>query len=104
MSSYENHKNYNSKITLDSGEEYFVYVNWLHNNDLDHWKGWSCDAGVTHFFVNKNYDIWDGMCKNAYLGNILKEWSPLTHNVCMLETCTGCTADLSSRKSKNVEK
>jgi hypothetical protein len=102
LSKFENHKNYNCKITTDMGEEYLVYANWIHNNRLDSWQGWSCDAGHTRFYIDKNFNVWDGECKNRQLGNVLTNWAPITDNVCRRSTCTGCTDDLLTRKHNNA--
>jgi hypothetical protein len=100
LSQFENHTNYNCKIILDSGEEYLVYANWIHNQDLDRWKGWNCDAGHTRFYIDKYFDIWSGECRNDRLGNALDDWDIQTGTVCKRETCTGCTDDLITKKQQ----
>ena len=100
LSKFENHANYNCKITLDSGQEYKVYANWIHNEKQDNFQGWQCDAGLTRFAIDKNFDIWDGRCKNTRLGNVLDEWNTLDQNICKQPTCTGCTDDLLAKKYK----
>lgn len=94
MSQFEDHPNYNCKITLESGKEHLVYANWIHNQNLDHWQGWCCDAGHTRFYIDKYFDIWSGECKNDHLGNVLDEWNIQPNTVCKRATCTGCTDDL----------
>ena len=101
LSQFENHSNYNCKITLDSGEQFRVYANWIHNEQLDQFQGWSCDAGHTRFYIDKNFDIWDGECQNTHLGNVLTEWNINTDTICKRSTCTGCTDDLIVAKHKN---
>lgn len=96
----KDHSNYNCIITTDTGDVHRVYANWLHNNDLDHWKGWSCDAGNTRFYIDKNFDIWSGLCQNDYLGNALTEWSTKSNTICQQNTCNGCTDDLITKKEK----
>ena len=93
-----NHWNYNCVITTDSGEQKKVYANWIHNNGLDHWRGWHCEAGVTRFCIDDKLDVWSGECKNDFLGNALTQWTVKTHTVCKRETCTGCTDDLLATK------
>ena len=95
---FENHPNYNCKITTDNGQEYLVYANWIHNEQLDNWQGWHCDAGHTRFYIDKNFDIWDGECQNKQLGNVLGAWTICTDNICNRQTCTGCTDDLIVKK------
>jgi hypothetical protein len=98
LNQFENHSNYNCRITTDTGEEYRVYANWIHNEKLDNWQGWSCDAGYTRFYIDKNFDIWSGECQNDRLGNVLGDWDIKPNNHCERATCTGCTDDLITRK------
>lgn len=98
MNKFENHKNYNCEVTLDSGEKYLVFSNWIHNQELDYWQGWHCEAGNTRFYIDKNFDIWSGMCQNDFLGNVLTEWNPVESTLCRQTTCTGCTEDLAAKK------
>jgi hypothetical protein len=96
---FENHKNYNIKITTDSGEEYLVYANWLHNNQLDNWQGWSCEAGASRLLIDKDLKVYSGECKNDYLGSAIDGFELLDHAICKQTRCTGCTDDLSIEKS-----
>lgn len=98
LSQFENHPNYNCKITLDSGEQFRVYANWIHNQDLDKFQGWSCEAGHTRFYIDKEFNIWDGECKNSLLGSVVEEWEPKINNICQRTACTGCTDDLLTKK------
>lgn len=98
MKNFENHPNYNCKISLDTGEEYRVYANWIHNQNLDHWQGYHCSAGQTRFYIDRNFDIWSGQCENDRLGNVLEDWEIKTDTVCHQATCTGCTDDLITEK------
>lgn len=94
------HSNYNCRVTTQDGEEHLVYANWLHNQALDKWQGFRCDAGRTRFHIDKNFDVWSGECKNDYLGNIMTDWAPKTHVICQQATCSGCTDDLIVEKTK----
>lgn len=98
---FENHENYNCVVALDDGTEYRVYANWLHNNQLDTWQGWSCSAGHTRFMIDKNFDIWSGECQHDRLGNALTGWEIKTDTRCRNQTCTGCTDDLITEKHSN---
>ena len=91
---FENHPNYNCEITTDSGETFRVYANWLHNEKLDQWKGWHCQAGTTRMLIDKNFNLYSGECKNDHLGNALTEFDLLNGTICQRNTCTGCTDDL----------
>jgi hypothetical protein len=98
LNKFENHTNYNCTITLESGEKYNVYANWIHNQKLDQWQGWHCNAGHTRFYIDKNFDIWSGECKNNYLGNVTDAWNLKTDTMCNRDTCTSCTDDLLTHK------
>jgi len=102
LSKFENHSNYNCEITLDSGEQFQIYANWMHNEKQDNFQGWSCEAGHTRFLIDKNFNIWDGECKNTQLGHVLGEWNINSNNICKQSTCTGCTDDLIAAKHQNV--
>jgi hypothetical protein len=92
---FENHQYYNCEITLSTGEQYRVAANWMHNNHLDTWEGWSCDVGFRRLDIDKNFDVWSGQCRNDYLGNLKTNWAPLVGpTICKRQRCTGCTDDL----------
>ena len=95
------HQNYNCRATDEQGQEHLVYANWMHNQGLTAWHGYRCDVGRTRFYIDKNFDIWAGECKNTYLGNVLSDWSPKTDTMCQQKTCTGCTDDLMTTKYQN---
>ena len=95
---FENHQNYNCEITLDNGEKYRVFANWLHNNKLDYWKDWYCDVGVNRVVIDENFNVFSGMCKNDNLGNLFTDFKILNENICKKDRCTGCTDDLLMKK------
>lgn len=92
------HKDWNCIVTNHQGQSQKVFSNWLHNNNLDHWQGWHCDAGTTRFYIDSNFNIWSGECKNQKLGNVLEEWKITDNPVCKRTSCTGCTDDLATKK------
>lgn len=94
----ENQSNYNCKVTTDTGDEYLLYANWLHNNQLDNWNGWQCDAGVTRILIDKHLNVHSGECLNDFLGNALTDFTIKDTNICKRLTCTGCTDDLLTQK------
>jgi len=95
------HDNYNCKITDQEGQEHLVYANWIHNEGFDNWKGYHCNVGYTNFHIDKNFDVWGGLCHNDFLGNMLTEWSIKTDAICKRQTCIGCTDDLITEKYQN---
>ena len=96
----ENHENYNCRVTTDTGDEYLVYANWLHNEQLDTWQGWICEAGATRIMIDKDLRVYSGECKNDSLGSALDDFIILDHTVCQQPRCTGCTDDLIVTKYK----
>ena len=90
----KDHKNYNCKITTELGEEYLVYANWLHNEHLNNWQGWTCEAGATRLLIDKNFELYSGECKNDHLGSALGEFTIFDQTICRRERCSGCTDDL----------
>lgn len=99
---FENHSNYNCQITLDNGDEYKVYANWIHNESLDFWQGWTCYAGSTRLSIDQDFNVWSGECRNDYLGSALHGFNLVDHTVCKRNTCTGCTDDLLVKKYAQV--
>jgi hypothetical protein len=100
LSKFEDHSNYNCCITLDNGEDFVVFANWIHNNNLDQWHGWTCDAGHTRLMIDKDLNVWSGECKNDFFGRADEHFYTNASTVCKRKTCTPCTDDLSVRKSQ----
>lgn len=98
---FSNHINYNCKVTLDTGEEYLVNANWLHNSKNDEWPRWHCDTGKTRILIDSELNVYNGQCFNDFLGNINTEWSLLPEGtICKRSRCSGCADDLMTRKFK----
>lgn len=98
---FEDHQYYNCEISLSTGDKYRVSANWLHNEKLDKWHGWSCDAGFKRISIDKNFNVHSGQCENDKLGNIFTEWQPFKEpGICKQIRCTGCTDDLIVTKRK----
>lgn len=94
------HKNYNCEIFFEDGTSAKIFADWLHNEKLDYWKGWSCDSGITRLSIEDNFDVYSARCHNDYLGNLNTGWNLLEESICKRERCTGCTDDLILKKSK----
>lgn len=100
MNKFENQKNYNCRIITTDNEEYLIYSNWLHNEQLDNWQGWICEAGATRLLIDKDFKVYGGECKNDYLGSALDNFTLLDQTICKRTRCTGCTDDLIVAKHK----
>jgi hypothetical protein len=99
---FENHTYYNCEITLQDNTKYRVKANWLHNEGLDSWLGWTCDAGHRRLMIDENFNVSGGECLNDDLGNLFTEWRLLDKpTTCRQVRCTGCTDDLLQSKKEN---
>jgi len=100
---FKNHTNYNCTVTLDDQTQYKIYANWMHNNQLDQFQDWHCEAGATRIWIDKNLNVWSGECANDHLGDMHTDWNLLPKpTTCQRKTCTGCTDDLLTKKWKQV--
>lgn len=98
---FENHQYYNCEIELDNGDKYRVSANWIHNEGLDNWQGWSCNAGYKRIDIAQDFSVYSAQCENDYLGNIFTEWDIFTQpTLCRRARCTGCTDDLLQHKKE----
>ena len=96
---FNNQQYYNCEIILNTDNTYQVAANWIHNNQLDNWYGWECDAGHNRLVIDADLTIYSGECLNDNLGNIKTGWSLLTApTTCQQIRCTGCTDDLLQHK------
>ena len=98
MSDIENHNNYNCRVTLESGEQYQVFSNWIHNQGLDHWRNWICHAGNKRLHIDKDFNVFGGECRNDHLGSAIGNFEMLDNTICRKDRCTGCTDDLMVEK------
>ena len=97
------HEFYNCKIELDNGNSHLIAGNWLHNQNLDHWKGWHCDAGYSRIYIDSDNNVYSGQCVNDHLGKLGSDWQLLFGpTVCKQDRCNGCTDDLIAKKQKQV--
>ena len=97
---FENHSNYNCEIETESGKTYKIYANWMHNNKLDSFKGWYCLAGTTRVYIDKDFELYGGECRNDHLGSALDNFQLLDYTICKQVSCSGCTDDLVTPKHR----
>lgn len=100
MKNWTDHENYNCRVTFEDGTERLVYANWLHNEKIDHWSGWTCMAGSQRLYIDKNLEVYSGECHNDHLGSSIAGFKTLDHTICRQEVCSGCTDDLAVTKYK----
>lgn len=98
---FDNHEFYNCEVFLSDGTNYKINANWLHNEKLNYWKNWQCEAGFNRIFIDADSNVYSGQCLNDYLGNLQTHWELLnTPTTCKRERCTGCTDDILSEKQE----
>lgn len=98
---FKNQQFYNCTIRLDNTQEFNINANWLHNESLDNWENWKCDAGHTRMYIDSNLDVYSGECCNDYLGNLQRTWEIMTiPSICKQTRCSSCTDDLLVKKEK----
>ena len=100
LNDWSDHPNYNCRLTFEDGSQRLVYANWLHNERLDTWLGWTCMAGSRRLYIDKNLQVWSGECRNDHLGSALDGFVTLEHAICKQEVCSGCTDDLAVAKHR----
>lgn len=94
MNDWIDHPNYNCQVTLRDGSQRRVYANWLHNQQMDRWQGWTCLSGARRLYIDKDLAVWNGECRNQQLGSIPEGFQLITHTRCEQPSCSGCTDDL----------
>lgn len=98
MSEFNLDKNYNIKVSTESGNIYYVFANRLDNQKLANFKNWLCESGSSSLFVSFDDSVYSGQCLNDKLGTVdnFKIYDEFT--ICNRSRCTGCTTDLSMKK------
>lgn len=98
---FENQQFHNCVITLTDSTKFNVTANWLHNEGLDEWNQWYCDAGHTRIYIDSTLDVYSGECWNDYLGNLQHTWDIFpSASICNRARCSSCTDDLLVKKVK----
>lgn len=90
-------------VVWDTGKEEKLNAQLLVKNNLNNFKGWTCNAGVDGIFINSVGEIYRGTChQGGSLGNIRNGFVNLPTNtvVCEKKTCE-CITDVYYSKVKN---
>lgn len=100
MSNITPDKNFNSTVFLEDGSNVRIYSGKLHALDLNHFKGWNCEAGFSRICVLPDSQVYSGECGNDYLGKLDDDTFRLlsTSTTCKKDVCTGNPADIMLRK------
>ena len=94
--------NCNTVVTLKDGTIIEVKADQIYDKNLHHWEGWFCNVGVDSIFVDSDFTVYAGNCRNDKLGNLFdKDFSLFDKpTICKQKKCTSCTSDLFSTKFK----
>jgi hypothetical protein len=84
----------NGKIVNLSVHEAHSFIT---RNDLNHWKGWSCNAGVQSFHITPTGVVWAGVCLMKKIGHIADFKPSVSPLICGKTTCP-CPADITVSK------
>ena len=100
--SLHKNKSCNAVVYLSDGSTIEVNTDQIHNNNLHYWEGWFCNVGVDSLFIDNDYTVYAGNCRNDKLGNLFDKDFALfsAPKKCKQEKCTSCASDLFSTKFK----
>ena len=92
----------NAIVYTKNGQRIEILANQLFDKNLHRWQGWHCNVGVDSIFIDDDFSVYAGNCKNDKLGNLFSEDFALFVNptICKRTTCSSCTNDLYSTKFK----
>jgi hypothetical protein len=90
----------NTVVYTKNSETIEIAADQLYDNNLHHWKGWHCFVGVDSIFVDDDYTVYAGNCRNDTLENLFNPDFQLFQKpgICKQKTCTSCASDLYSTK------
>ena len=96
---------YNCEVLTATNETFLVDASRLHNEDLHHWDGWICYAGVDSICIDSELNVYNAVCKQTLIGNLSQIVStntslelPTTPTKCDNPKCSACGADLQLSK------
>jgi hypothetical protein len=94
----------NAVITTADGQEMPIRAYRLFDAGLAKWKGWECHAGKDMIFVDHDFTVFGGQCRNDYLGNLFDANFKLLSDptICKRQECTPCEADLLVKKQQQA--
>jgi|688.fasta_scaffold00284_6 hypothetical protein len=93
-------QNCNAVVTTADGQEVAVNASRLYDLGLARWKDWQCSAGKDMIFVDHDFTVYSGQCRNDCLGNLFDQDFKLfdDFSVCKRDECTPCETDLFTKK------
>ena len=102
MTKLKNEVNYNCTVYYDDGDQSTIFSTALNSNNLDAFKGWSCEAGFSRIYIHADGTVWSSECNNDYLGSLNDNSFALLTNptICCLDNCVTSADELMLKKSK----
>jgi MoaA/NifB/PqqE/SkfB family radical SAM enzyme len=93
----------NAIVELANGESIAIDAVQLVDKNLTNFKGWQCYAGVERMYIDPQFKVYSGQCRNDYIGELFdNNLSLFTEpTVCKQEKCV-CVADIFTTKIKNL--
>jgi hypothetical protein len=103
MTTLVTNENCNAIVTTSTGDSVAIFADQLIDKRLNFFNGWSCNAGSERIYIEKDFTVFSGQCKNNMLGNLFDEnFKILNHPViCKQNSCT-CTGDIYTTKKANI--
>jgi len=95
--------NCNAILELANGETIEIFADNLVQKNLNHFKGWQCNAGVERIYIESDFTVYSGQCKNNILGNLFDENFSLIEDyvLCEQNSCD-CAGDIYTTKAVNL--
>lgn len=95
-------KNCNAIVHLLDGSKLEISADQLYDKNLHYWQGWHCNVGVDSIFIDNDYTVYAGQCRNDKLGNLFDNDFKFFEEptICKQISCTPCATDLYSHKFK----
>lgn len=92
----------NAVVTAADGTQVEISASRLYDLGLAHWQGWQCGAGQTMLFIDHDFTVYGGQCRNDCLGNLFNSNFAIFHKptTCRRVECTPCESDLYIHKQK----
>jgi len=88
-------------------EEFLVNALRLYNEGHHYWTNWACNTGIDTITIDDNLDVFNGACRQDYLGNIHDAYIsntdiklPKIPTTCRRSACSACSSDLQTTKYK----
>lgn len=90
----------NAVVTSRDGQTVEISATDLWDLGLAHWAGWKCAAGRDMIFVDHDFTVYSGHCRNDCLGSIFDPEFRLFagYTTCHRAQCTPCASDLYADK------